>query len=207
MSVAAECKLSQALSVLAGAEYLALNATVSRLCRDVRVAPLPRGGCPLSTWRPRGSFFFTLLKTAGGTVLYCHENARAYHAAPCAWLSAQCPADTGFLCQWCVDGRKGGPGEPHLLVFDLLLPECPDVAERGRRLRGMAMYLPLPLCVLQWVGDGGALDAFVPSLPHEVECILGLGPDPWQLYRQLRIDVPATGWKPDSIRQLGVVAK
>ena len=199
-------QLSQALSVLAGTEYLALDAGVSRLCSSVSLAPPPKGLRTLATWHPRGSFFFTLVKVQGGTVIYCHANSRTYHAAPCAWLSDRCPAGTGFLCQWCVD-RGAERGEPHLLVFDLLLPECADVAERGRLLRGMSMYLPLPLCVVQWVGEQAALDAFLPSLPHEVECILGLGPEPGRLYRHLRVEVPVPKWTPDSFLRVGVQAK
>lgn len=185
-----ESKLSQALALVAGAEYLGLSESLARLAHEVKISPMPRGMRALSTWRPWGSFFFTLVRTAEGTIVHCHENGRAYYATPCAWLSEECPPDTGFLCQWCVD-RGDGQEQPHLLVFDLLLPDCPDVAERGRRLRGMSKYLPLPMCVVQWVGEASALDAFIPSLPHKVESVLALGADPWQLYRQLRIELPA----------------
>jgi hypothetical protein len=198
--------LSQALSVLAGAEYLALNAGVSRLCRSVSLSPPTKGPQTLATWRPRGSLFFTLIKVDGGTVLYCHENERTYHAAPCAWLSEGCPAGTGFLCQWCLDQGEERK-EPRLLVFDLLRWECADVAERGRLLRGMAACLPLPLCVVQWVGEPAALDGFLSSLPHDVECILSLGPDPCLLRRQLRVSVPTPQFGPDSFLRAGVQAK
>jgi hypothetical protein len=181
--------LSHALSLLAAAEHLALDPELLPLCREVRLSPMPKNMRTLATWRPRQSIFFTLIKSAAGTLLYCHENHTLYRAAPCVWLSAECPVNTAFLCQWCVDKLNGGAA-PRLLVFDMVCPDCPDVAERGRRLREWSRYLPLPICVLQWVGEAAALESFVSTLPHPVECIVALGPDPWHLYRHMRVALP-----------------
>lgn len=181
--------LSYALSLLTAAEHLALDAKLLPLCREVRLSPMPKNMRALATWRPRRSIFFTLIKGAAGTLLYCHENRSMYRAAPCVWLSAECPPDAAFLCQWCVDEHRGQRA-PRLLVFDVVCPDCTDVAERGRRLRDWARFLPLPICVVQWVGEPDALESFVGTLPHPVECIVALGPDPWHLYRHMRVALP-----------------
>ena len=194
--------LSHALSLLTCGEYLALDEGVHRGCRAVSTQPKPKHVTCYSTWKPSHSWFFTLIKAERTTVVYCHENGRTYQASPSARLAPACPLHTGFLCQWCVD--KCGEGNvPHLLVFDVANPRCNSAAARGEELRGLSRHLPLPLCVVQWAGDAGALDQFVKRLPHAVECFLGLSEDPFCLYRHMHVDIPARDYGADAIRFLG----
>ena len=195
-------KLSHALSLLTCSEFLALDDGVHRACRRVVTHPKPKGMTCYSTWRPQHSWFFTLIKTERGTVVFCHENGKAYHASPSARLGASCPVHTAFLCQWCVDSTPEG-SVPHLLVFDMAQPGCADAAKRGEELRALSKHLPLPLCVVQWVGEAGVLDQFVKSLPHAVECFLGLSDDPFCLYRHMHVTIPTRDYGANAIRFLG----
>lgn len=195
-------KLSHALSLLTCGEYLALDEGVFRGCRAMTTQPKPKNVTCYSTWKPCHSWFFTLIKAERGTVVYCHENGKAYQASPSARLASTCPLHTGFLCQWCVDNCKEGK-VPHLLVFDVTQAECGDAAKRGEELRALARHLPLPLCVVQWAGEVDALDQFIKCLPHGVECFLGLSEDPFCLYRHMRVSIPASAYGAEPILFLG----
>ena len=95
------------------------------------------------------------------------------------------------------DGAAKTGGVPRMLVFDVVEAQpCPNVAERGERLRRLARYLPQPMCVVQWVGQPAALTGFVKSLPHPVECIIGLSEEPHRIYRHLRVDIPVRDMGP-----------
>lgn len=188
--------LSGALSTVATEVYLRLDEATFKACRPAELKPKPKrvpdGGC--STWKPKGSFFFTLVKARQDTVVYCHANETAYHAAPAARLACDCPDQAAFLCQWCVDkDAKTGALSPRLLVFDVLDSSCSGgAAARGDRLRALARFLPQPLCVVQWAGDHKVLEEFIRGgLPHPVECIVGLSDDnPLRLYRRMRVEIP-----------------
>jgi predicted CxxxxCH...CXXCH cytochrome family protein len=197
-------RISHALSLLTCEEYLALDEGVHRLCRPVTTQPKPKHVACYSTWKPSQSWFFTLIKAERCTVVYCHENGRAYQANPSARLAAACPLHTAFLCQWCVDQCKEGK-VPHLLVFDVATGRQGGAPARGEELRALARHLPLPLCVVQWAGETEALESFVKCLPHAVECFLGLSEDPFCLYRHMQIKVPTREYGADAIRFLGDV--
>ena len=202
--------LSYALSTVAADVYMQLDAWVFTTCVPVSVKPNRKrkrtsagdtAADLYATWKPKGSLFFTLAKACNGsTVVYCHANGVSYHAAPAARLAGDCPEKTCFLCQWCMDKPDGAAktgGVPRMLVFDVVEAQpCPNVAERGERLRRLARYLPQPMCVVQWVGQPAALTGFVKSLPHPVECIIGLSEEPHRIYRHLRVDIPARDMGP-----------
>jgi hypothetical protein len=188
---------SHALSVLAGDVYLQLDAATQHRCQPVKVRPTsapsllePLAGLNYSTWKPKGSFFFTLIKTARDTVVYSHDNDTAYVAAPCAKLAAACPPTTAVLAQWCLDRGLGGAVVPRLLVFDLLDGD-PDPASRGAKLRALSPLLPLPLCTVQWAGQASALDKFAATLPHEVDYFLHLTDQALLPHRHMTIVLPA----------------
>jgi hypothetical protein len=200
--------LSQALLMLAGDASLQLDPGLQTVCRPLRVRTAsppsladPFEGLHHSTWRPRGSLFFTLIKTADDTLVYCHENDTAYVAAPPAKLAHRCPAHTALLAQWCLD--KGpddaeGGGTPRLLIFDLIHAD-PSPARRGEMLRTLEGFIPRPLCVLQWAGHAAALDRFAGTLPHAVDYYLHLTEQPLQPERHLRVEIPP--------RELGAALK
>ncbi len=190
--------LSHALSTIATEVFVKLDEPIFRACRPVELRPLGKArrspneiSESYATWKPKDSLFFTLIKSEGDTVVFCHANGTAYYAAPAVRLASGCPLHTAFLCQWCLDREKGDSKVPRLLVFDILEnPECPNVAERGERLRALARCLPQPMCVVQWSGHPSALDGFVRGLPHPVECIMSLSENPLKLYRHLSVDIP-----------------
>ena len=202
--------LSYALSTVAADVYMQLDAWIFSTCVPMTVKPnkkrkrtSPGEGDEglYATWKPKGSLFFTLAKaSSGSTVVYCHANGTSYLAAPAVRLAADCPEKTCFLCQWCMDrpnaAAKQG-GVPRMLVFDVLEAKpCPNVAERGERLRWLARFLPQPMCVLQWAGQPAALTGFVKSLPHPVECIISLSEDPHRIYRHMCVDIPVRDMGP-----------
>lgn len=177
---------SMALASVAAEAFLQVDPGICNLMRGVEIKPRPKGSAEhYATWKPANSVFFTLIKTRTNTVAFCHANGLPYYAAPPARLSEQCPEGTAFLCQWCLDHGN----IPRLLVFDML-EDCPDVKARGQHLRNMAKFLPQPLCTVQWAGEADALEGFTSSLPHPVECIVGMGEDPLKLQRYMRIMLP-----------------
>lgn len=178
--------LKRALPVVAVHNLLQLNPDILHLCKRVepRVAGpgvAPRGTCV--TWRPSNSVFFTLIKTNGDTLIYCHGNDEIYYTPPNLKLPAETvPPFTGILCQWCEDRGADGKLEPHLLLFDIINAPNQFQSEtaRGDRLRSMATATTgfPPLCVLQWIGFKEALVDYVPKLPHAVDGLLLLCEDP-----------------------------
>ena len=187
---------SNALSVLAGETYVQLDESTHSRFHPLHVRPTsapsladPFFNLHCSTWKPKGSFFFTLIKTHGDTVVYCHDNDTAYVAAPCAKLASACPVGTALLAQWCLDKAPDGALTPRLLVFDLLDAD-PNPSVRGARLRVLGQFLPQPLCVVQWSGQAAALDKFASTLPHEVDYFLHLTHDPLHPHRHLTITLP-----------------
>lgn len=180
--------ISQALSCVAGQEYLQLDEHVANSCRPVEVVPRSkRSPLNYATWKPRGSVMLTVVKVDSGTVIFCHADGKVYHAAPCMLLAPDCPSGTAFLGQYCMDKDSRGQRVPRVLVFDLVWPPMPSVQERGAALRSMSRFIPLPICVVQWVGELGALEGFIKSLPHDVESLIGLSQDPLKIYRHLRV--------------------
>lgn len=178
--------LSSALASVTADSYLQVAPEICNFMQPVNIKPRPKGSPEhYATWRPADSVFFTLIKFQSNTVAYCHANGLTYYATPQARLAEGCPEGTAFLCQWCLDDGK----IPRLLVFDLL-EDCPDVKARGQHLRELAKFLPLPLCTVQWVGEVDALEGFTASLPHKVECLVGLGKNPLKLLRYMRVALP-----------------
>ena len=178
--------VSKALASVAADAFLQVSPELCSLMRGIEIKPRPKGSPEYyATWKPADSVFFTLIKTRDNTVAFCHANGLPYYAAPQARLAQDCPEGTAFLCQWCLDAGK----IPRLLVFDLI-EDCPDVKARGQHLRDMAKFLPQPLCTVQWAGEVDALEGFTASLPHKVECLVGLGENPLKLLRYMRITLP-----------------
>ena len=155
---------------------------------------------PVTTWMPKGSLFFTLVRTDAATVVYSHANDTAYYATDAARLSRECPVYTAFLAQW-VEDREGAGIVPRLLVFDVADSSEKDPARRGERLRSLTGCLPRPLCEVQWAGVGSCLFEFVKRLPHEVAALVALGKDPHCLQRMPLLQIP-----PNPMSQLPVVA-
>lgn len=178
--------VSKALASVAADAFLQVSPELCSRMRGIEIRPRPKGSPEqYATWKPENSVFFTLIKTKDNTIAFCHANGLPYYASPQARLAQGCPEGTAFLCQWCLDCGK----IPRLLVFDIL-EDCQDVKARGQHLRDMAKYLPQPLCTVQWAGEVDALEGFTASLPHKVECIVGLGDDPLRLLRYMRITLP-----------------
>ena len=185
----ANTSLSEALSVVAGPPFVQLDQNVFKMCCTIkyRTSLVQNANAQdLSTWIPRNTHVFTLIKTAGDTVIYCHDNDLAYLAAPSAKLAEYCPVGLGLLAHWCLDAQSDGTKAPHLLVFDIIDQGANDPGSRGERLRLLAPALPQPLCVLQWAGELRALEGFTLTLPHEVECTAALTNDPLVMHKHLR---------------------
>jgi hypothetical protein len=141
------------------------------------------------TWLARGARFYTLIQTPHGTRVYDHADDLLYYAGPGAQLAPECPPGHAFLCQTVCDRQASGPPVPRLLAMDLVLPaiECPR--QRNEALRRLAHVLP-PACHVQWAGDRRALDGFLPTVPHDVECPVALRA-PLQLVREPRVGISA----------------
>jgi len=173
--------------MITGPIFLQLDAAVFRVCHSIKTKPMQQNaiGAGLFTWRPKNTHIFTLIKTTTDTVIYCHDNDTAYFANPCAKLGGGFPTGGAVLAHWCIDENKqDGTKTPHLLAFDIIDQGATDPTSRGERLRLLSSTLPHPLCVLQWAGDLHALQQFIPTLPHEVECTVLLTSDPLVMHTQ-----------------------
>ena len=172
--------LSEALHVLAGDVCLHVSKDCIAMCRPFSV---PGSGEKiessfLSTWLCEGAHFFTLFRPSAvfGTLLFSHTNEVLYHASMDAQLSAGCPADVCFLCQFTTDCAPEG-SVPRLLVFDVLFNQPQSV--RGDTLRSLQKHLPQPLATVQWIGPRQYLSReFIAGLPHKIRGLIALGSDP-----------------------------
>lgn len=141
--------------------------------------------CTPCTWVCKNRLFFTLVMQFTGQPSYVVDNSRniVYAASSSAQLARECPEKTAFLCQFTMDRTPAGAVEPRLLVFDILCPGVP-ATQRYERLRAMEIFLPKPLCCVQWAGDRRCMTReFLASLPHEADGVMWLGPaeDPFRV--------------------------
>lgn len=175
--------LSDALQFLAAEVCLRVEAGMLPKCTPITLTPMPEiAEDALCTWLCESAHFFTLFKADDCTLVFSHTNEILYHASAPAQLSASCPKDVAFLCQFTFDTLPEG-SVPRLLVFDVLLPEPP--AQRGEKLRSLQHCLPQPLCCVQWIGYSRYLTReFIAALPHPISGIAALQRDPLVLYRQ-----------------------
>jgi hypothetical protein len=172
--------LSEALHILAGDVCLHVGKDCIARCRPYSVPESCERieSATLSTWLCEGAHFFTLFRPSAvfGTLLFSHTNEILYHASMDAQLSADCPADVCFLCQFTTDSTLEG-GVPRLLVFDVLSNQSQSV--RGDMLRSLQGHLPQPLATVQWIGPRQYLSReFIAGLPHRIRGLIALGVDP-----------------------------
>lgn len=179
-------RLTYALSILVGDPCIQIGQGVFTACRDINLINSDSGTDPrheisdatLATWLCDEACFFTLIKTDAHTLVYSHTNRVLYYATPQAQLAAACPADTAVLCQFTVDSLAS-ECTPRLLAFDVLHQQGGDPVARGEALRALAVYLPEPLCCVQWVGPKLYLTAqFIAGLPHHAKGAFALTSDP-----------------------------
>jgi hypothetical protein len=177
--------LSSALHILAGDVCLRVGPAEVLNCRPftaitaITATPGTAPTCPeaLSTWLCKGGTFFSLFKSNTGTLLFSHTNEVLYHASIDAQLSPTCPVGLCFLCQFTTDSTPDGDVS-RLLAFDIL-SESESPSARGEVLRGAQSHLPHPLCCVQWVGPRRYLSReFIAGLPHQIEGLISIGPDP-----------------------------
>lgn len=179
-----------ALALACGPLCLQVHQTLPKALRGASVAVgAIHAEQDLVTWLARGARFFTLIHTPQGTRVYDHADDLLYYAGPDAQLAPECPPEHAFLCQTVCDRQPSGPPIPRLLVMDLVLPaiECPK--QRNEALRMLAHVLPRA-CHVQWAGHKQALEAFLPTIPHDVECVVALRA-PLQLVRESRLGISA----------------
>lgn len=172
--------LSEALHIMAGDVCLHVGKDFIARCKPFVIPENSERIEPgtLSTWLCEGAHFFTLFRPSGavGTLLFSHSNEVLYHASIDAQLSADCPAEVSFLCQFTTDSSPEG-GIPRLLVFDVLSNQ--PQSSRGDMLRSMQGHLPQPLATVQWIGPRQYLSRdFVAGLPHRIRGLIALGSDP-----------------------------
>ena len=179
--------LDLALATLVGDPCLAIGPSLVSLCKPIILLEESSASssnsssesvppASLATWRCDGGSFFTLIRSAEqGTLVFCHSSQTLYFAAPAVQLAARCPDGTAFLCQFVLDGPQP-EAAPRLLAFDVFTGAPGTPAERGERLRALGVHLPLPLCLVQWVGEARCLTpGFLSGLPHATRGVLVLG--------------------------------
>lgn len=148
----------------------------------------------MATWLPRnratvGVFVDGMKRT------YIMLQGRLMHASEQAMMGHLLPPMTGVLAHY-VEDHVNGAMLPRLLVFDIYLHESRRVYQQSPQER-YAILLPMlqdckGFVSLQWVGRESSAVKNLPklrqSLPHEAECILRLGHDPWRPERVMQVD-------------------
>ena len=140
----------------------------------------------MHTWVPAESDTVVLIKVQAHTLMYIPKNDMMYYAHPSFALGPMCPEHTVFVSQFVLDDGT----TPRLLVFDMAsdgrrsLQGIP-AADRYRLLheRG-AEALQHPQCIVQWVGELGALKdaSFLKHLPHKVSTLMSLTSNPMAVH-------------------------
>jgi hypothetical protein len=178
-------QLSEGVSLVCAEMCLQVHQVLPKMTRGVKIAPGKVGGC--ATWLTKGGHFFTLIKSGGCTLAYCHANGTLYFASPDFSLGRDCPDHHAFLGQTVMDQDNRGGLIPRLLIMDLVHPQIACPLQRGNVLRSLAHHLPTT-CSLQWNGELSCLKAFLEKgLPHESDGVVGLGSDPLRLVRDMQI--------------------
>ena len=176
--------LSDALQFLAAEVCLRVEAGMLPKCTPITLTPMPEiAEDALCTWLCADAHFFTLFKAEDCTLVFSHTNEILYHASAPAQLSASCPKDVAFLCQFTFDALPEG-SVPRLLVFDVLTPANTPAnpAQRGEKLRSLQHCLPQPLCCVQWIGYASYLTGgFFAALPHATAGVVALQTDTLRL--------------------------
>ena len=150
-------------------------------------------GC-MSTWRPEGGLFFTIMcipdpLVRGATVQIVHdqETGAQYYLQRPAWIP-DLPVNTSLLGQFVIDVIDGTE-RPNLMVFDILRHDSQDMTGvapgvRYKLLRSISEGFNVSIMTLQWVGEYGAVRAFIADnrefkrLPHGIKYALVLAQDP-----------------------------
>jgi len=163
-------------------------------CRNLSQCSDECGKVRMATWLPRYRV---------PVVIYVDDSQRTYLAihgrvliaSECMMLGHRVPRETMMLSHFVEDTTERGR-EPRVLIYDIAMHRgesvlgC-DPLERYKMLLGMFKDVK-GLVSLQWVGHEASamknFQWFVKNVPHEIECIVNLGHDPWTLCRVMHID-------------------
>ena len=177
-----------ALSFIVGEPLMRIDDFLTLVCKSVQTRGTDLGASHMGAWRPKDSVACSLIKNQGQTLVYVHEQDVLYQAAPMMRLNKDCPDETAFLGHYFLENER-----PRMLIFDLIEANK-TAAARYEKLRHYSRFVPLPICVVQWVGDVGCLtENFFKDLPHELDHTFLLhDSDPLQLCVPLRLDCAET---------------
>lgn len=180
-----------ALALACGPLCLQIHSILPAAMRGATIAVEKIQPTDLVTWLAKNTRLYTLIQTEQGTRVYDHADDLLYFASPNVELDRACPPGHAFLCQTVCDRQtsatQASPPTPRLLVMDLVAPVIESPHSRNEALRRLAHVFP-HTCHVQWAGERQALESFLPSVPHDVECVVALRA-PLQLVR----DAPAFG--------------
>ena len=150
----------------------------------------------LATWLPKDRVGITLYVDSGLRT-FVGIRGRVMLATEQVMQGNVLPAETLVLAHFVLDRAEGGRLEPRVLVFDVSLLGGRDMeglppSERYSSLLGLFRNRG-GMTTLQWVGEEASavaqLDGLRKKLPHDIECIVSVGCDPWLLSRVMRVDV------------------
>ena len=163
-------------------------------CRDLRGCTDECGKVRMATWLPRHRVA-VLIYVDDSKRTYVGIKGRILFASECAMLGHRMPKCTMILSHFVVDRTEKGL-EPRVLIYDIAMYNGESVTgsdplERYQMLLGMFKDAK-GLVSLQWIGHEASamknFEWFTKNVPHEVECIVNLGHDPWTLCRVMHID-------------------
>lgn len=166
---------------------LMIDTSLLRLCQQMQYSPNTPSS--IGSWKPKDSIMFTLIKTKTDTLAYCHLDDTLYCTPPMLKIDSRCPEQTAFIGNFIIEDDS-----PRFLVFDIIDYHLSAAIRRYQRLRELAVFLPLPICVLQWVGDLSYIsNDFIARLPHPVDYTFIMSDaNPLHIHRKLKLKIPIT---------------
>lgn len=165
-------------------------------CQSLQACTSECGEVRMATWLP---------KHRVPVVIYTDECRRTYlgihgrvlFASESMMLGHCMPKRTMVLAHFTEDSTDKGK-EPRVLVYDIVILQGEAVTHMDPHQR-YKMLLPMfkdvkGLVSLQWVGHESSatksFDWFKQKIPHEVECLVNLGHNPWVLCRVMHVQMP-----------------
>ena len=182
-------------------EYRCFHRGRHEGCTNERCAMRRRaaGGAPclpLATWLPKDRVGINIYVDDGLRTLI-GIRGRVMLASQHVMQGHQMPPGTMVLAHFVLDRVVGGEPEPRVLVYDIVRHSGRSVeglppASRYKLLLGIFKSRK-ELTTLQWLGDESSAfknqSWFTSELPHDIECLVTVGCDPWLLSRVMRVDV------------------
>ena len=188
--------VSRALGLLCTTPCRELEAFSGALRLSELSKTIVRDRETLTTWLPRWRVPCVFRVLADGKTAVCLAGD-IFYASDALSLLPGAPSDAVFFGHYTEDSVKGAM-VPRVLVYDVgnMDESLAPASQRYAQLRGLATFLPAPVCVVQWAGHLRAAEKVLArrdDYPHDIEDLLCLTEDVYQNEIPMRVDTNQVG--------------